>query len=157
MLAFVVGWLTLVPSLLVSPASVEPSSTSPASDVATLSGKVVELAEALKSLGLSADAETVAHQVVVLASDGTITPLLCDDASRALFKDERLRHRSAELMVKRRAGLPYVQVLTFQVEDHGKLRTPEYFCEICSISVRSPQVCICCQGPMELRFKTETP
>jgi hypothetical protein len=126
----------------------------PAQDV-VLKGKVVTLAHALdaKRLGIRVDAEPSANAVVLLGEDGSITPLLSDEASRALFLDKRLRDRSAELRGKRFAGVPYLQVVTFKVEQEGKLQTPEYYCNICTISVRFPQVCPCCQGPMELRMK----
>jgi hypothetical protein len=121
----------------------------------TLSGRVLELPAALKSAGLDADREPIAKQVVLRETDGTIVPLLSDDASRALFVDGRLRDRPAEIRARRFAALPYVQVLSFRVEEHGKLRTPEYYCEICTISVRYPQTCPCCQGPMALRMRPE--
>jgi len=44
---------------------------------------------------------------------------------------------------------------TVKIEDDGRLRTPEYYCEICTISVRWPQTCPCCQGDMLLRMKPE--
>ena len=52
------------------------------------------LAEALtaRDLAIKPDPEPIAKQVVLLAEDGTIIPLLSDDASRALFLDERLRN-----------------------------------------------------------------
>jgi hypothetical protein len=125
----------------------------PKGDDVTLAGRVVELTEALAADGIKADAEPVARQVVVVGADGAITPLLSDDASRALFKDGRLRGRKAEVQGKKFKGVPYVQVLSFKVQDQGKLKTPEYFCDICTISVRDPQPCPCCQAEMVLRFK----
>ena len=126
----------------------------PVKDV-VLKGKVVTLATAIdfKKLAIRADPELAASAVVLLGEDGTVTPLLSDEASRALFLDRRLRDRSAEVRGKRYGGLPYLQVITFKVEHEGKLQTPEYYCNICTISVRFPQVCPCCQGPMELRMK----
>ncbi len=124
-------------------------------ETVTLKGTVIELSEALKPTGLTVDAEPIAKQVVVRDSAGAITPLLSDDASRALFLDERLRHRPVEIQARRHPGLPYVQLITFKVEDDGRMRTPEYYCEICTISVRYPQICPCCQGDMELRMKPE--
>jgi hypothetical protein len=124
-------------------------------EAVTLRGKVVELSAALKSMGLAADPEPIARQVILRAADGSVTPLLADEASRALFLDARLRDRPAELQARRFAGLPYVQVVSFRVEDQGTLRTPEYYCEVCAISVRSPQVCPCCQGAMVLRMRPE--
>jgi hypothetical protein len=118
---------------------------------------VLTLAAALESVGLDlkADPELLAKQVVLVGEDGAITPLLSDDASRALFLDERLRGGRTEIRGRRFAGVPYLQVVTFQVERAGRLRTPEYYCTICSISVRFPQTCPCCQGSMELRMKPD--
>jgi hypothetical protein len=124
-----------------------------------LHGKVVTLAAAIEAarLGVRVDSEPIAKQVVLLGDDGTVTPLLSDEASRALFLDHRLQNRATELRGKRFSGMPYVQVVTFKVQQDGQLRTPEYYCNICTISVRSPQVCPCCQGPMELRMKPQRP
>lgn len=115
----------------------------------TLRGKVVTLAAALKAVKLDArvDPEPIASQVVLLGDDGTVTPLLSDEASRALFRDDRLRNRAAQIRGKRFAGLPYLQVVTFKIDQDGRLQTPEYYCNICTISVRFPQVCPCCRGP----------
>jgi hypothetical protein len=126
----------------------------PVQDV-VLKGKVLTLAAALdaKKLGIRVDAEPTASAVVLLEADGTITPLLSDEASRALFLDKRLQNRPAELRGKRFGGVPYPQVVTFKVEEDGKLGTPEYYCNVCTVSLRFPQVCPCCQGPMELRMK----
>lgn len=128
----------------------------PKPELVTKTGKVVTLSAALKSLGIPADPEPIAKQVVLLEADGTITPLLSDEASRGFFLDDRLRDRKAEITARKFAGLPYLQVVAFKIEDQGVLRVPEYFCEVCAISVRYPQICPCCQGPMELRMKPET-
>ena len=126
-------------------------------ELVTLTGTVVFLPEALKSTGLAFDAPPISRQAVLKAENGGITPLLSDDASRALFEDQRLRHRKSEIIGRKHPGLPYFQVMSFKIEDEGKLRTPEYYCEICSISVRFPQICPCCQGDMILRMQPELP
>jgi hypothetical protein len=115
------------------------------------------LVEALaaRNLSIKPDPEPISKQVVLLADDGTIVPILSDDASRALFLDDRLRHRPSEIQGRRFAGVPYVQVITFKVESDGRLQTAEYYCEICAITVRYPQICPCCQGSMELRMRSE--
>ncbi len=132
------------------------TSSTPAALV-TLTGTVIELTEVLGSLGIEADPGPIAKQVVLRGEDGTLTPLLSDDASRALFEDERLRGRKAELRVRRHPGLPYVQVMLFRIEDQGRLCVADYYCDVCTISVRAPQICSCCQGPMELRLRSEEP
>jgi hypothetical protein len=146
-----VGWFALILPLLTQDA--------PSRDqvkVVNLAGQAVDLTSVLGSTGLEFDAEPIARQVVLKEADGTIIPLLSDEASRALFLDKRLRNRPIEIRAWRRPGLPYVQVVSFKVEDQGQFRTPEYYCDICTISVRYPQICPCCQGPMVLRMKPET-
>ena len=121
----------------------------------TLSGTVLMLSDVVKTAGIAADPEPIARQVVVKSKTGEITPLFSDDASRALFLDERLRNRQTEVKYRKLAGFPYIQVVSFKIEENGLLRTPEYYCEICTISVRFPRICPCCQGEMVLRMKPE--
>ena len=121
----------------------------------TLSGTVLLLSDVVRTAGISADSDPIAKQVVVQSKSGEITPLLSDEASRALFVDERLRNRQTEVKYRKVAGFPYIQVVSFKIEENGALRTPEYYCEICTISVRFPQICPCCQGEMVLRMKPE--
>lgn len=153
------GWLALTLTTAAVSTATPPKPSAERStqkyESVVLSGKVVTLAEALKTTGLAFDPEPVAKQVVLKTDDGAITPILSDDASRALFRDDRLRNRKTVINSRRRPGLPYLQVVTFQVEDEGRLRTPEYYCEICTISVRFPQICPCCQGDMVLRMRPE--
>jgi hypothetical protein len=122
-----------------------------------LRGKVVTLVSALRSLGMDVplDPESTAHEIVLLGDDRSITPLFRDEVTRALFLDERLRDCRAELHGRRFPGVPYLQVTSFQIERDGRFQTPEYFCYVCSISVRAPQACPCCQGPMEFRMKPD--
>jgi len=132
---------------------------SPAPETVTLKGKVLTLADALaaRGLALAADPEPSGKEVVLLGEDGTITPILSDETSRALFMDSRLRNRKAQIVGRRYSGVPFIQVVTIQVEHEGRLRSPEYFCDVCTISVLYPQICPCCQGPMEFRMKPDSP
>jgi hypothetical protein len=136
-----------------------PTSPAPKSVEVTLRGRVVTLDLALHSLGVDVtpDPEARPHPIVLLGDDRSITPLIRDEFSRALFLDERLRGLKAELHGRRFPGVPYLQVISFRVEREGRLQTPEYYCTVCSISVRAPQTCPCCQGPMELRMKPDRP
>jgi hypothetical protein len=151
--------LAWAPSLvcLLAAVSAAPAPPSSTPESVTLRGKVLTLAEALASrgLGLKPDAEPIVKQVVLLAEDGAIVPLLSDDASRALFLDERLRNCRGEIQGRRFDGVPYLQVVSFKVERDGRLQTPEYYCDVCAISVPYPEICPCCQGPMELRMKPD--
>ncbi len=144
-------WFALIVSLAVAVLG----GSKPKPETVTVAGEVLELTAALKSAGVAADPEPIARQVVLRSEKGELIPLLSDDASRALFQDERLRGRRTEVRAYRLPGIPYLQVISFKIEEKGRLRTPEYYCEICAISVRAPQICPCCQGPMELRMKPE--
>src|SRR4051794_35121831 len=104
------GWLALVLSLT-TPGAAFPAA--PAESV-TLRGKVVDLTKVLRASEISFDAEPVANQVVLQDNDGTVSPLLSDEASRALFLDARLRDRPAELVARRHKGLPYLQLISFK-------------------------------------------
>jgi hypothetical protein len=123
----------------------------------TLRGEVVTLAEALRPLNLVIDPEPIAGQVVLKSEDGTIHPLLSDPASRALFLDQRLRNRPAAIQGRLYPGVPYLLVTTVQVEEAGSWKIPEYFCDVCTISVRFPQECPCCQGDMVLQYRAVSP
>lgn len=115
-------------------------------------GKVVELASLLVDRGVVADEVAIAGQVVLKGDDGEVVPLLPSQASRALFLDDRLRDRPAEIKGLAHEGLPYLEVLNFRVQEQGTFQAPEYYCEICAIKSRYPQACPCCQDAMELRF-----
>ncbi len=121
----------------------------------TIRGKAMLLPAALKQKGVATryDLDPIAKQVVVVSADGAITPLLSDDASRALFADERLRDRPIQMQARRIPGLAYVQVVTFKIEEDGRFQSAGYECDVCAIRVRFPQSCPCCQGPMILRMK----
>jgi hypothetical protein len=138
-----------------APGAPAPSAAAVKTEPVTLSGTVLLLAEALKPTGLTFDTEPLARQVVLKGDDGVITPLISDEASRALFQDERLRNRRTEIKGLRHPGLSYLQVVSYRIVAEGRLRTPEYYCEVCTISVRFPQICPCCQGAMVLRMRPD--
>ncbi len=147
--------LWLVPPVATGPGA--PTSRDAGAEEVTLAGTVVPLAEALKARGIAAEADLLGPMVVLRGADGTLTPLIPNGASKALFTDERLRGRPAEVVGWRHAGVPGLEVVAFRVQEQGTLRTPEYYCDVCTISVRYPQACPCCQGPMELRYKPAPP
>jgi hypothetical protein len=146
------GWVVF--SLVVSMLVPVDDSTEP--KTVTVRGEVVRLGEALGSFGVSGTQGPIEDQVVLRTEGWVIEPLLYNVGSRAFFEDDRLRDRPAELVARRLEGLPYLQVVSARVEDEdGEWRIPEYYCDICTISVRFDQPCPCCQAPMELRYKPE--
>jgi hypothetical protein len=121
----------------------------------TIEGRVIWLADALKDREIEVDPDFGKDQLVLARDDNSSLPLLKDAASRALFLDERLRDRPIRLTGRDAPGLPFFRVTSIQVFEDGRYRTPEYYCDVCSISTRFPQICPCCQGPMVLRMKPE--
>jgi hypothetical protein len=147
-------WLAAI-SVFVAISALGADAPRPEMTEETLTGQVVPLTTALSDLGLRADAGAIEKQVVLRTVDGVLIPLIRDGASRALFVDPRVQSKDAELHVRRYAGVPYVQVTTFKIAADGIFRTPEYYCDVCTISVRYPQDCPCCQRPMEFRFRPD--
>lgn len=131
-------------------------STSAATRIVTLSGEAIELSKALAALGVPSDDDQTKNQIVLRTNDGALIPLLKDEASRALFLDARLRERPILINARKHDKIPYLQALIVRVKVEGAYREPQYYCEVCTINVRYPQVCPCCQGPMILKFKPET-
>jgi hypothetical protein len=146
MIAPTVGWLALLLPLDLAPKTPTPTETG---EPVTLNGRVIELTAAPRSSVPGFDEEPIAKQVVLQGLQGREgTPTL-------LLSEERLRDRPAQIKARRHPSSPYVQVVTFRIEEDGRLRTPEYISEVCTISVRYPQICPCCQGPMEPRMRPD--
>lgn len=118
-------------------------------------GKVVKAHEALKRRGVKAYPEELKDQVVLETKDELI-PILPDWRGRAFFQDERLRDRNVELIGFRRAGLPYLNVLSvFTFDDKGRRQYTDYWCDICSIPMYELKPCDCCQEEIRLRFEPQ--
>jgi hypothetical protein len=65
--------------------------------------------------------------------------------------DERLRDIEVELLVRRYADAPLVQVIrVFRPKDDG-LYEIDYWCDICAIPMFILKPCECCQGETRLR------
>ncbi|MBS0265887.1 MAG: hypothetical protein JSS02_28410 [Planctomycetes bacterium] len=121
-----------------------------------LSGKVVLLVDALKSRGVKTYAEELKGQVVLVTSTKELVPIVPDWRGRALYQDERLRNRPVDLVVNRRPGIPWVQVLSiYTFDEHGKRQITDYWCDVCSIPMYEIKDCECCQGPTRLRFRPQ--
>ena len=96
------------------PASAGAKGDVPSDDVAKeiVSGKVVMLADALKRHGIKNYVEESRGQVVLETETGELIPIVSDWRGRAFYQDERLRDRPVDLVVNRRPGIPWVQVLS---------------------------------------------
>lgn len=139
----------------------EPSATAPAESdeppVKTLlSGKVVLLTEALRQRKIVSYADEIKGQVVLMTGGGDLVPIVPDWRGRAFYQDERLRDRPVDLVVNRRRGVPWVQVLSiYTFDDTGVRNMTDYWCDVCSIPMYEIKECECCQGPIRLRFRPQ--
>ena len=121
-----------------------------------VSGKVVKLADALKARGIKSYVEEIKEQVVLVTEQGELVPIVPDWRGRAFYQDERLRDRPVDLVVNRRKGIPWVQVLSiYTFDDEGVRSITDYWCDICSIPMYEIKECECCQGPIRLRLRPQ--
>lgn len=70
--------------------------------------------------------------------------------SEALFLDEQIR--SKELVLKGRTGEgnAVLDVATIRSLKEGVVQDLYYYCNVCAIKSVAPEICSCCQGPVEL-------
>lgn len=123
---------------------------------AIVSGKVLPLGEALKQRGIKSYEEEVKDQVVLVTRSGELVAIVPDWRGRAFYQDERLQNRPVDLVVNRRAGVPWVQVLSIYTFDEKSVRNiTDYWCDICAIPMYEIKDCECCQGPTRLRFRPQ--
>ena len=121
-----------------------------------VSGKVIPLVEALKQRGIKTYAEEIKDQVVLVTRTGEILPIVPDWRGRAFYQDERLRNRPVDLVVNRRKGVPWMQVLSIYLFDENEVRSiMDYWCDICAIPMYEIKECECCQGPTRLRLRPQ--
>lgn len=149
-----IAWLVALPMLgAANDAQRQPDYPAVRESV-TMTGTVRLLNDLLRERGVDADADRLRNQIVLVPAEGVAVPLLVNPASRALAMDARLRERKTEVVGRAVKGLPHLEVVLFRVEDDsGALRIAEYFCEVCSITVRYDQICPCCAAAMTLRYQ----
>jgi hypothetical protein len=117
-----------------------------------LRGKVVWLDEALKRLyNITSEPDAEKTQVVLEMADGTLWPLVPDTRGRSFVVDERLRNVDLELLVRRYAKAPLIQVIRVLKPTPEGLLEVDYWCDICAIPMYILKPCECCQGETRLR------
>jgi hypothetical protein len=90
------------------------------------------------------------HEWGFKTSDGKAYKLIRTKLSEALFLDKRLRER--ELLLKGKVssdGTAFDTTAIYSVKN-GVVHEVYYWCEICAIEAVAPEICVCCQGPVEL-------
>lgn len=119
-------------------------------------GRVVKVVDALKRRGVKAYADELKNQVALETAKGELIPILPDWRGRAFIQDERLRGRDVELIGFRRAGLPYLHVMSvYTFDEQGQRQYTDYWCDVCSIPMYEIKPCDCCQQEIRLRFQRQ--
>jgi hypothetical protein len=124
----------------------------PAYRTESLRGRVVWMAEAMKErYGVETDSDA-RHSVAAFATDdGQLLPIVKDFRGRGFYIDPRLHEMDLELLVRRFAGAPAIQVVrVYALHDDGKYEL-DYWCDVCSIPMYELKECECCQGPIRIR------
>ena len=123
-----------------------------------LRGRVVWMAEALKRrYHIETDADALQWHVALETDKGELHPIIKDVRGRGFFSDPRLRDIGMELVARRFAQSPMIQVIrvyTLKEEDRYEV---DYWCDICAIPMFELKQCECCQGPTRIRERKVDP
>lgn len=115
-------------------------------------GKVQWLAAALKEdFGISTVPEISEHMLALKTKDGELFPIVENSRGRAFRKDERLRKMDVEIVARRYAKQPLIQVLRIYELDGGKKFEVDYWCDVCAIPMYETGPCSCCQDHNRIR------
>ena len=118
----------------------------------TVRGRVAWLEDALqRGFGITTVPDA-AHSTVVLETAGRrLWPIVPDTRGRAFAIDERLRDIELEMLVRRYADVPMIQIIRVYRPRGEKLYEIDYWCDICAIPMVNLKPCECCGGPIRLR------
>lgn len=145
-------WVSPLAALIVLVAAARGEEKADSFATETIRGKVVFLAEVMQRQTEAPVVPEALERVLALrAADGKLIPLLEDVRARAFRRDDRLRQMEVELVVRRYAISPLVQIIrVIGLAADGKFEL-DYWCDICSIAMFEKKECECCQGEVELR------
>ncbi len=146
------SWASAFVSVLLLVSLVSAEDKSPIFETQTIRGKVVFLGEVMeRETGIAVVSEARERVLALRTNRGELISLLEDVRARAFRRDERLRDMEIELVVRKYANSPAVQVIrVFEIAKGQRLEI-DYWCEVCSIAMFEKKDCECCQGESELR------
>lgn len=118
----------------------------------TVHGHVVWLEDALRrGFGVTTEPDAAKTTVVLETTQRRLWPIVPDTRGRAFAIDERLRDTELELLVRRYADAPMIQIIRVYRARGEKRYEIDYWCDICAIPMVILKPCECCQGPTRLR------
>jgi hypothetical protein len=119
----------------------------------SLRGKIVWQAEALeRKYDVATDPDAAKFVIALETADGLV-PIVKDFRGRGFHLDPKLHDFDWELLVRKFAGSPAVQVVRTYAWRDGKKFEFDYWCDICAIPMYELKECECCQGPIRFRFR----
>lgn len=120
--------------------------------VESIRGKVVWMADALKQqFGINLMPDAQDRLLALRSPDGKLYPIMEDLRGRSFRTDKRLREIDVELLVRRYAGSPMVQVIRIYEYRKDGNYIVDYWCDICAIVMFETGPCACCQDHNRLR------
>lgn len=128
-------------------ASQPPGPLASADALQVFAGKVVLLGTPEGRSGTKSDDGSVA----LVADDGTVYPLVEDDASRMFHLYDQLRNRPVRLSGRLVPGTKNLRVEFVRTITDGAVCDVDFWCEICQISHLHPSSCVCCGDDTVLR------
>lgn len=159
-LSWIVALVFVLPSVAVAdePAAGGQSLGEPAFTTELVRGKVVWLAEALKSeFKISTVPEAAENTLAILTPAGRLVPIVENLRGRAFRKDDRLRAMEVEILARRYREQPFVQILKIFEVDGDKRFEVDYWCDVCAIIMFETGPCSCCQDDNRLRKRSVPP
>jgi hypothetical protein len=126
------------------------SKTNEAVRTIELRGRVICLAEEMHQRHGAELPTKHEHLWALKAGDDQCYTLLRGKFSEAIFVDERIRQK--ELLVKARLfpATQIIELTQLRSVKAGVVQDIFYYCNVCAIESVSPEICSCCQGPVEL-------
>lgn len=126
----------------------------PPFETVSLRGRIVWLHEALeRRYGIKPAPDALERVVALETADGRLWPIIEDVRGHAFRLDPRLGEGEIELLARRYAGAPAIQVVRLYAWREDGRYELDYWCEICAIAMYDLRPCDCCQGPIELRAR----
>ncbi len=118
----------------------------------TVRGRVAWLEDALaRGFGVTTVPDAAQTTVVLETAGRRLWPIVPDTRGRAFVIDKRLRDIELELLVRRYADVPMIQVIRVYRPRGERVYEIDYWCDICAIPMVILKPCECCGGQTRLR------
>ena len=131
----------------------KPSASGPAFAAVTLRGRVVCLPEEMHRRHGVELPSGHGHIWAMRTTSGDLYTILPGRYAEGIFQDERIRAKELQVRARVLPKSQAIEILTVYSVRDGVVHDLYYYCDICAIKSVSPEICACCQGPVELTEK----